>query len=211
MSTLFTSLPVGTVHLADFCNRWEQEHLVSMCKQLVAEFPLMQPLTKSGYPLSLKVTSWGLAGWFGTNGRYEYIARHENGRPWPAIPINIHELMMRSAKAAGFEPFRLDTVLLNYYPPLTGKLGRHQDVTEEDRVSPIVTVSLGDSCIFNVGSEDYEDKGVNVELRSGDVVVMGGESRLAYHGVVKLLPTNSDLLAKGGRISLTGRKVFADA
>jgi alkylated DNA repair protein (DNA oxidative demethylase) len=169
----------------------------------------MQPLTKSGYPLSLQVTSWGKCGWFGSEGRYEYITRHANGLPFPEIPDTVKELMMLAAVDAGFEPFDLETVLLNYYPKGKGKLGRHQDVTEEDRVSPIVTLSLGDACVFNVGSDDYSDKGVDVELRSGDAVVMGGPSRLAYHAVVKVLPDTSDLLARGGRISLTGRKVFA--
>jgi DNA oxidative demethylase len=206
--TLFSTLPAGAVHLASFCDGGEQARLIDLCKRLVAEFPLMQPYTQSGHPLSLKVTSWGKVGWFGSQGRYEYITRHANGRPFPPIPADVRDLMMKAAAAAGFEPFELETILLNYYPQPMGKLGRHQDITEQDKVSPIVTISLGDSCVFNVGSTDYADKGVDVELRSGDVFVMGGESRLVYHGVTRLIPGTSQLLRRGGRISLTGRKVF---
>jgi alkylated DNA repair protein (DNA oxidative demethylase) len=208
MASLFSNLPSGTAHLENFCPRSEQMWLRDLCKDLVRDFPLMQPRTKLGFPLSLKVTSWGKVGWFGDAGKYEYLKRHHNGKPFPAIPTLIHDLMMRAAEAAGYKPFTLDTVLLNYYPAPVGKLGRHQDVTEEDRESPIVTISLGDSCVFNVGSTNYEDKGVDVELRSGDVVVMAGESRLAYHEVKKIIPRTSDLLAQGGRLSLEGRKVF---
>lgn len=208
MSTLFSTLPIGTVHHSAFITEGDQVRLVELCKQLVAKFPLMQPVTKAGFPLSLKVTSWGKAGWFGSEGSYRYITRHVNGKPFPEIPQFINDLMMTAARNAGFSPFELETVLLNYYPRPTGKLGRHQDVTEEDRVSPIITISLGDACVFNVGSEDYAEKGTDVELRSGDVVVMGGLSRLAYHGVVRLIPDTSGLLKSGGRISLTGRKVF---
>jgi alkylated DNA repair protein (DNA oxidative demethylase) len=206
--TLFSALPVGTIHLASFCGDAEQVRLLELCKELVAEFPLMQPRTKSGFPLSLQVTSWGHVGWFGSAGRYEYLTCHANGKGFPPIPTEVSELMMRAATEAGFSPFRLDTVLLNFYPPQTGKLGRHQDLTEEDRVSPIVTVSLGDTCVFNVGSEDYDDRGTDVELRSGDVVVMGGRSRLAFHGIMKVIAGTSMLLKRGGRISLTGRRVF---
>jgi DNA oxidative demethylase len=208
-ATLFSTLPSGTMHLVGFCGEGMQARLVTLCQRLVAEFPLMQPLTKGGRPLSLQVTSWGRAGWFGSEGKYQYLKRHANGRAWPPIPQLVRDLMLKASAEAGFGVFELETVLLNYYPPETGKLGRHQDLTEEDRRSPIVTISLGDSCLFNVGSTNYADRGVDMELRSGDVVVMGGASRLAFHEVKRVMPGTSKLLRHGGRISLTGRKVFS--
>jgi alkylated DNA repair protein (DNA oxidative demethylase) len=42
---------------------------------------------------------------------------------------------------------------------------------------------------------------------SGDVVILGGEGRLAYHGVDRIYPETSPLLKKGGRINLTLRRV----
>ena len=45
------------------------------------------------------------------------------------------------------------------------------------------------------------------ELESGDVVVLGGEDRLALHGIDRVLAGTSDLLPEGGRINLTLRRV----
>jgi alkylated DNA repair protein (DNA oxidative demethylase) len=205
---IFNNLPAGTFHLKNFANEELQLRLVDLCRQLVNSHPLMQPRTKTGYDLSLRVTSWGQVGWFGDLGRYYYMKRHANGKLFPMIPLDLQLLMQRAVSAAGFGTLKLDTVLLNFYPPRVGKLGRHQDVTEDERESPIVTVSLGDSCIFNIGDENRKSKGVDIELQSGDVVVMGGPSRLAFHEVKRLIPETSTLLKCGGRISLTGRRVF---
>lgn len=208
MSLLFDALPDGAFHLQNFIGEETQKEMVSECRILCRDFPLMQPQTAKGFPLALKVSSWGKAGWFGNHGKYEYLRTHENGKPFPKIPNLIESLMRQAVTTCGFEPFELDTVLMNYYPSATGKLGRHQDVTEDDKESPIITISLGDSCIFNIGSTDYNDKGFNIELKSGDCFVMGGPSRLAYHEVKSLIPNSSKLLSQGGRISLTGRRVF---
>jgi alkylated DNA repair protein (DNA oxidative demethylase) len=48
-------------------------------------------------------------------------------------------------------------------------------------------------------------------LRSGDVVVLGGDSRLRFHGVDRILPGTSDLVPGGGRINLTLRRVTLPA
>lgn len=213
-------LPGGCWLLRKFLNEHEQMACVRFSRDLLATHPLMQPKTLKGYDLALKVSSWGEVGWFGENGRYRYLDKHANGQPWPGIPL-LYGSLIRGAidvtvnehlanKVHPYGEFRLDTVLLNYYPALTGKLGRHQDKTEQDLESPIVTISLGDSCIFNIGTEDFDNPGIDVQLDSGDVFVMALGSRLAYHGVKKILPGTSTLLKNGGRISLTGRKVFND-
>lgn len=211
---LFDILPKGSFHLTDFITPSDQLNLVNLCRDLTKEFPLMQPKTRMGWDLALQVTSWGKAGWFGEFGKYSYLEKHKNGKPFPEIPRFIEQIMMNAAlKCFGYDElfkFQIETVLMNWYPPKTGKLGKHQDVTEDDRKYPIVTISLGDSCIFNIGSTDYEDPGIDIELKSGDVFVMGGESRLAYHEVKKVLPGTSSLFKNGGRISLTGRKVFKE-
>lgn len=221
-------LPAGCWLLRQFLTDHDQTACVRFSRDLLTSHPLMQPKTLKGFDLALKVTSWGKVGWFGDNGRYRYLDRHENGKPWPEIPLLFKSIIARALLTSlapdipiknelnplallqmnPLPEFRLDTVLLNYYPAKTGKLGRHQDVTEEDKESPIVTISIGDSCIFNIGNTNYDDKGIDVQIDSGDVFVMACESRLAYHGVKKILPGTSDLLKNGGRISLTGRKVF---
>jgi alkylated DNA repair protein (DNA oxidative demethylase) len=99
-------------------------------------------------------------------------------------------------------------MLVNYYRSDNGSLGAHQDRSEEDWKSPIVTLSLGDSRVFRMGNTRGQRHMQWVELHSGDVLVMGGPARPAYHEVKKLLPHSSKLLRKGGRLSFTGRKVY---
>ena len=44
-------------------------------------------------------------------------------------------------------------------------------------------------------------------LASGDVLVMGGKARLAFHGIDRVLAGSSRLIPGGGRINLTLRRV----
>ena len=83
----------------------------------------------------------------------------------------------------------------------------HQDRDEKDFDAPVLSVSLGDACLFRVGGVKREDKTVSFRLESGDVVLIGGESRLAFHGVDRIYPESSTLLKNGGRINLTMRRV----
>ena len=73
----------------------------------------------------------------------------------------------------------------------------------------MLSISLGDTCLFRVGGTDRGDKAVSLKLASGDIVLLSGESRLAYHGVTRTYPGTSTLLKKGGRINLTLRRVTA--
>ena len=71
----------------------------------------------------------------------------------------------------------------------------------------MVSLSLGDSCLFRVGGLKRGDPTRSFRLNSGDVVVLGGDARLAFHGVDRIYPGTSTLLAEGGRINLTMRRV----
>ena len=71
----------------------------------------------------------------------------------------------------------------------------------------MVSVSLGDSAVFRVGGLTRKDPTHAFELKSGDVVVLSGDDRLAYHGIDRILPGTSDLLPEGGRLNLTLRRV----
>ena len=78
---------------------------------------------------------------------------------------------------------------------------------EADTAAPVVSVSLGDDAVFHVGGLHRSDPKQRITLKSGDVVVLGGAARLAYHGIDRILPGTSDLLPDGGRINLTLRRV----
>jgi alkylated DNA repair protein (DNA oxidative demethylase) len=86
-------------------------------------------------------------------------------------------------------------------------MGLHQDRDEADISAPVVSVSLGDSCLFCFGSSQRGGRTQSVKLMSGDVVIIGGPSRLCFHGVHRIYPNTSALLKDGGRINLTLRRV----
>ncbi len=86
-------------------------------------------------------------------------------------------------------------------------MGMHQDRDEANFDYPVVSISLGDDALFRMGNVERGGKTESIWLKSGDVVVMGGEARLAYHGVDRLRFGSSTLLPQGGRINLTLRVV----
>jgi alkylated DNA repair protein (DNA oxidative demethylase) len=87
------------------------------------------------------------------------------------------------------------------------KMGLHRDADEEDFTAPVLSVSLGDTAVFRIGGPERGGKTQTIKLSSGDVLVMGGEARLCYHGIDRVLTGTSTLLKDGGRINLTLRRV----
>ena len=148
------------------------------------------------------MTSAGKYGWYSDRSGYRYERQHPDGRPWPDIPPSVLDLWRRFA-GAGRDP---DCCLVNHYGEGV-RMGLHQDRDEAEFGWPVVSVSLGDEALFRMGGTTRGGKTASVWLRSGDVVVMGGEARLAYHGVDRIRFGSSTLLNGGGRINLTLRVV----
>ena len=86
-------------------------------------------------------------------------------------------------------------------------MGLHQDKDEQDFSAPVVSVSLGHTAIFRVGGTSRKHPTQKFELKSGDVFVLAGEDRLAFHGIDRVLVGTSQLLEEGGRFNLTLRRV----
>ena len=103
-----------------------------------------------------------------------------------------------------------EACLINFYGP-SAKMGLHQDRDEADFDAPVVSISLGDSCLFRVGGLKRNEPSRSIRLGSGDVIVLGGAVRLAFHGVDRIYPGTSSLLPEGGRINLTLRRVTRSA
>ncbi len=99
-----------------------------------------------------------------------------------------------------------EACLINFYDP-AAKMGLHQDRDEQEFGAPVVSLSLGDSCLFRVGGRKRGDPTHSLRLDSGDALVLGGAARLAFHGVDRIFHGSSSLLAEGGRINLTLRRV----
>ena len=102
-----------------------------------------------------------------------------------------------------YEP---EACLINYYGP-QAKLGLHRDEDEEAKQAPILSISLGDTALFRLGGPARRDPTRSIRLASGDVLVLSGPSRNWFHGVDRILPGTSRLLAEGGRFNLTLRRV----
>jgi alkylated DNA repair protein (DNA oxidative demethylase) len=86
-------------------------------------------------------------------------------------------------------------------------MGLHQDRDERDFAAPVLSLSLGDTCLFRIGGTKRSDPSRILRLASGDALVFGGDARLAFHGVDRIIPNTSTLLLEGGRINLTLRRV----
>ena len=164
--------------------------------------PFFAPLTPWGKPMSVRMTSAGRYGWYTDRGGYRYVDRHPDGMAWPAIPPTVLDVW-RALGAAGRDP---DCCLVNYYGA-SARMGMHRDADEADFSWPVVSISLGDPGLFRMGGAARKDPTASVSLESGDVVVMAGAARLAYHGIDRIRAGSSTLLPEGGRINLTLRVV----
>ena len=185
--------------------RAAQIALLAAIREVIAEAPLFTPaMPRSGKPMSVRMTNCGPLGWVTDKERgYRYQAVHpETGRAWPPIPAALLELWRELARY----PAPPEACLVNYYAE-SAKMGLHQDKDEEDFAAPVLSVSLGDTGIFRLGGRSRKDPTRAFELKSGDVVVLGGGDRLAYHGIDRILTGTSDLVPEGGRFNLTLRRV----
>ncbi len=188
----------------EFFDRRAQESLVVALRGAVKAAPLFQPvMPKTAKPFSVKMTNLGTLGWVADSAGYRYQARHpETGKAWPAMPKVLLDLWQSVANYA-HPP---EACLVNFYG-VGAKMGLHQDRDEEDFAAPVVSVSLGDSAIFRIGGTTRGGKTQSLKLASGDALVMGGESRLCFHGIDRVIAGTSTLLKDGGRINLTLRRV----
>jgi len=179
--------------------------LLAELRRIIAEAPLFTPtMPRSGKPMSVRMTNCGPLGWVTDKERgYRYQATHPvTGKPWPKMPQALLDLWNEGAAY----PAPPEACLINYYAG-GAKMGLHQDRDEEDLAAPVLSVSLGDTAVFRVGGRSRKDPTRAFELKSGDVVVLGGKDRLAFHGVDRVLPGTSDLISEGGRFNLTLRRV----
>ncbi|TNM60655.1 alpha-ketoglutarate-dependent dioxygenase AlkB [Aliirhizobium smilacinae] len=195
----------GIRHFPGYLDRPAQENLVEMIRGIVAEAPLYVPVMPgTGKAMSVRMTNCGSLGWVTDKERgYRYQLTHPaTGKPWPAIPSELMELW---EKLAGY-PKPPEACLVNFYSD-DAKMGLHQDKDEMELGAPVLSISLGNSCLFRVGGLDRKDPTGSFKLQSGDIVLLGGEGRLAFHGVDRIYPETSTLLKNGGRINLTLRRV----
>lgn len=163
-------------------------------------------VTPGGHTMQVAMTNCGTFGWCSDRRGYRYDRIDpQSGQAWPALPEAFVQLAREAAAEAGFNDYVPDACLINRYAPGT-RLSLHQDRDEDDRVAPIVSVSLGLPATFLFGGFARGDRPVRVPLVHGDVVVWGGVDRMRFHGVLPVPPGRHPRLGDC-RINLTFRKV----
>lgn len=179
-----------------------QSAMLADIRAIAAQAPPFSPMTPHGKRMRVAMTSAGRYGWYSDRAGYRYVPRHPGGQSWPAIPPGVLDLWHRLASRDRAP----DCCLVNFYGE-GARMGLHQDRDEADFGWPVISVSLGDDGLFRIGNVTRGGPTESVWLRSGDVVVMGGAARLAYHGIDRIRFGSSRLLSRGGRINLTLRVV----
>ena len=183
----------------------QAEALIQATQQVIARAPLRHLVTPGGRAMSVGMSNCGALGWTSSLAGYRYSPTDPlTGRPWPPMPACLADLALRAAAEAGFDGFAPDACLVNRYEPGT-RLSLHQDRDESDLDAPIVSVSLGLPAVFLFGGLQRSDRPARWRLAHGDVVVWGGASRLAFHGVAPLADGDHPRLGRQ-RINLTFRR-----
>ena len=183
-------------------DRAAQEGLVAEVLALIERAPLYRATVPGGKSMSVLNSNLGPLGWVADERGYRYQPHHpRTGEPWPALPNSLLSLWKAYA-GADVDP---DACLINVYRD-GARMGPHRDLDEADRKAPVLSISLGDTALFRIGGPKRGDPTRSFRLSSGDICVLGGEARMAFHGVDRTLEGSSTLIPGGGRLNLTLRR-----
>ena len=201
----------GVVHVPGWLDLNAQRALVDDFRRwAVPPAGLRHPRMPTGHLMSVQSVCLG---WHWQPYAYSKTAHDTDGTPVKALPANLADLARRAVAAAddptspaatSYEP---DAAIINLYAP-GARLGLHQDA-EEPADAPVVTISLGDTCTFRFAGVDRRTAPfLDIELRSGDLLVFGGPNRRIYHGVPKVVTDTApeELDLPPGRLSITIRQ-----
>jgi len=200
-----TEIAPGAVHVPGFLSLERQRELVEACRGWATR--MRHTKLPSGGVMSVQTVCLG---WHWLPYRYSRTADDVDGAPVEPFPDWLGAFGREALSAAygDAEPaYAPDAALINFYDD-RARMGMHQD-KEERAEAPVVSLSIGDACVFRFGNPDTRSRPyTDVELRSGDLFVFGGPSRWAYHGVPKVLPGTADLACgmTSGRLNLTLRE-----
>jgi len=194
----------GALWFREALDRQAQAALVADIRAVLAEAPLFTPaMPRTAKPFSVRMSNCGPLGWVSDASGYRYQTFHpDTRRPWPPLPAALLALWERYS---GF-PAPPEACLINYYGP-DARMSLHQDRDEADFTAPVLSVSLGDTALFRIGGEERSGPTRSLRLASGDIFLLSGPSRLAFHGIDRILAGTSTLLREGGRFNLTLRRV----
>ena len=204
----------GAVHLPGWLEGDLRAELVARCREWSeASGGARSPRMRNGSPMSVGMVGLGWH-WY----PYRYSRTRDDGDGGRALqfPAWLGALVERAvldaaavdpSVAARPEAFTPDVALVNWYRP-GARMGMHVD-RDEVVPAPVVSLSVGLTGLFRFGTPAGRGRPwVDVPLESGDVVVFGGPSRLAYHGVPRLIDGTDDPVVGPlpGRLNVTVRQ-----
>lgn len=183
-------------------SRDTQAALVAEVLSLAQTAPFYRAKVPGGRSMSVLNANLGPLGWVADQTGYRYQPHHPvTGQPWPAMPESLVALW-RSYAGADVDP---DACLVNLYRD-GARMGLHRDLDEANRKAPVLSISLGDTALFRLGGLARGDPTRSMRLASGDICVLAGEARMAFHGVDRTIEGSSTLIPGGGRLNLTLRR-----
>ncbi|MFD7699560.1 alpha-ketoglutarate-dependent dioxygenase AlkB family protein [Streptomyces caelestis] len=197
----------GAVHVPDWLDAREQRDLLDACRDWARPPAGLRTVrTPGGGTMTARQVCLG---WHWYPYDYARTVVDGDGAPVKPFPAWLGELGRRAvtdaldAEAARGAAY--DIALVNFYDG-DARMGMHRD-GDEKADAPVVSLSLGDTCVFRFGNTAARTRPwTDVELRSGDLFVFGGPSRLAYHGVPRVHPgTAPPELGLTGRLNITLR------
>ncbi len=187
----------------------QQLGILNDCRQIIEVAPLFTKIMPTGAAFRYRCTSAGDYGWISDRKGYRYVQQHPHTQQsFPAMPASIRQTAIEVAAAYGLT-IRPESALINWYEA-DGQLGLHQDKTEISR-APVISISIGDDCVFIAGGTRRSDPKREFVLHSGDILIMGEADRLAFHGVKKILAGTAPVdlgLKQAGRLNITVRQVY---
>ncbi|MCX4912898.1 MULTISPECIES: alpha-ketoglutarate-dependent dioxygenase AlkB [unclassified Streptomyces] len=198
----------GAVHLPDWLDADRQRRLLEDCRAW-ARPPagLRRVRTPGGGTMTSRQVCLG---WHWYPYGYARTVVDGDGSPVKPFPDELGELARAAAlDALGDDPgaggAAYDIALINFYDA-DARMGMHRD-GDESSDAPVVSLSLGDTCVFRFGNTESRTRPyTDIELRSGDLFVFGGPSRLAFHGVPRVYGgTAPPELGLTGRLNVTLR------
>ena len=201
-------LEPGLILFQSRLSHTRQRDLWEECRALAdGAVPMYTPTVRGGRKMSVGMLCLGRH-WNGLTYKYEERRSDYDQAEVPPIPADMQAIAQSAAADAGYA-FEPDICIVNYYTA-ESRMGVHQDKDERPETLsagvPIVSVSLGDAARFVVGGTTRKEHTQPIVLRSGDVLVMGGPSRLRFHGVTKILPGTAPAGTGPGRFNLTFRQ-----
>lgn len=199
----------GAVHVPGWLTLEQQAWIVDRFREWTAGPVPLRGAKIRGHEMSVKTVCLG---WHWQPYKYTREATDVNGQrvlPFPDWMLGVGRQAVAEAyglDVSAADLYTPDTALVNFYDA-GARMGMHQD-RDEVSLEPVVSLSIGDSCGFRFGNTEnrgrpYED----LALESGDLFVFGGPSRLAFHGITKVVPGTAPAACgiQNGRINITLR------